>query len=612
MTMKQARIFLVLLFVSLARSASSLPIEKVAKFFVAPQATPFVSCGGFASVNFSSSSADGATTNTPIDTTAANLYVVTVGSSLESGTPGTITPGSIPPVTFIAGNLVQSGTPGFFSQQFYCIGGTTDAAMKFYAVGSGGGRVGCVAQVFSCTGTPIFKGQTGNGATSGITLQTGSLTPSGTNLFVSSCTIDVVNSGNYTAPTLLNLTLGSDSVPAEGWTNSASALNVTWTNETSAAKAVSVMMFGSTGCSSALNYSNYTTVFAGADQNPLSESGAWIGGLTTGLDWHDCVTSNHIAFGPLGDGVSDSTAVLSFPWSFNQVVTATVYMGADLGPGVSPEAEILLRFTTSANNNSGYECLFSTKQIGNYISLVKWNGAVGDYDDLYDNPSPPLISNGDTLKAQVIGAHIQAWVNSTLVIDFWDSSIQSGSPGMGLDGGGLAPLLNYDVGFSAFSAQATNTPTTGDRPSVVIEGIGSIGGSFDGSSGNKFSIASTITVTQLGMFVFSGCTKTTSIGMWNSSGTLLGNVSLNQTGLSTGWHYVPLGSPLTMTSGTYVVGMQNFTTGEQTYNDDADTVFATGITSIGSVYSSGSGFSFPDTLNTSGNRLFGPAGFIFH
>lgn len=198
---------------SLAQANLTLANLKFAYF--GPSASTMVqSCGGFSYINGSSKSADGGVTNNVIDTTGSSLYVLTVGSSAANA--GAITIGTRNLAnTFIAGNIVASGTTGFSNQQFYCISPLTDPNTEFYAVSSTGGRVGLVAQAWSCTGTPVFQGQIGNGATSGVTIQGGTLTPLGTNLFVSSATYDIANSGGYAAPTLENFTFSSDAVPAQ-------------------------------------------------------------------------------------------------------------------------------------------------------------------------------------------------------------------------------------------------------------------------------------------------------------------------------------------------------------------------------------------------------------
>lgn len=246
--MKNPLCILVFLALTVSSIAGGLPISVDEEFYDNLTASGLVSCGGFSFLgSFGKSSVGTVTNDMGFSTIGSALAVATVGSSEESGTAGTITMGSNPANTWIPGNIIASGTAGFSNQQFYCINPTPFT--NIYAVASGGGSVGIVGHVFNCTGTPVFRGQTGAGASSGITIQTGTLTPSGTNLFVSSATYDVLNAGNSTAPTLQNIDIGSDAVPEQGWTNSASALNVTWTNDTSAAKAVSMMMFGSTGCS---------------------------------------------------------------------------------------------------------------------------------------------------------------------------------------------------------------------------------------------------------------------------------------------------------------------------------------------------------------------------
>src|SRR5438445_9866419 len=69
---------------------------------------------------------------------------------------------------------------------------------------------------------------------------------------------------------------------------------------------------------------SYTTSFPGTE-NPISESGNWINGGTTGLDWGNVQTTAAKAFGvSLPSQFGDPTAVLTGSWGPNQTVTGTV------------------------------------------------------------------------------------------------------------------------------------------------------------------------------------------------------------------------------------------------------------------------------------------------
>src|ERR1700759_2669448 len=106
---------------------------------------------------------------------------------------------------------------------------------------------------------------------------------------------------------------------------------------------------------------SYTTSFP-ATENPISESGMWINGGTTGVNWTDVQTTPGLAFGTMpGDGsgvavYADSTAVLAGSWGPDQTPTATLFIsnGSEL-PGLFEECELRLRTTIQAGSITGYE-----------------------------------------------------------------------------------------------------------------------------------------------------------------------------------------------------------------------------------------------------------------
>ena len=72
----------------------------------------------------------------------------------------------------------------------------------------------------------------------------------------------------------------------------------------------------------------YTTNFP-LIENPISEGGHWINGLTNGIDWADVATTPGRAFGTqtgIGPNFADSTALLTGSWGPTQTVQAVVYI----------------------------------------------------------------------------------------------------------------------------------------------------------------------------------------------------------------------------------------------------------------------------------------------
>ena len=198
----------------------------------------------------------------------------------------------------------------------------------------------------------------------------------------------------------------------------------------------------------------YTTGFQDTE-NPISENGNWINGKSSGLDWADVSTVKGLAFGTQSgtDGYDDSTALLKGVWGPDQTVTATVYARNQRGNKIYEEVEIRLRSTISPRRCTGYEILFrSLKNSDSYVQIVRWNGPLGDFTYLADEKGVKCgISNGDTVKATIIGNVITAYINKVRIAQAIDSTYSGGNPGMGFFIQGT-PAANSDYGFSSFTA----------------------------------------------------------------------------------------------------------------------------------------------------------------
>lgn len=199
----------------------------------------------------------------------------------------------------------------------------------------------------------------------------------------------------------------------------------------------------------------YTTNFP-LTENPISESGRWINGKVTGLDWANVRTSGGLAFGTQSgsDTYADSTALLSGTWGPTQTVTATVHsvnQGSCTG-GCFEEVELRLRSALSAHRATGYEVNFRCQHDGSqYTQVVRWNGALGDFTEL-DGRTGPGINDGDTVKATISGSTISVYINNNLIFSANDSTFTSGSPGMGFYLQGGSSNLQADYGFTSYSA----------------------------------------------------------------------------------------------------------------------------------------------------------------
>src|SRR5882724_8883187 len=193
----------------------------------------------------------------------------------------------------------------------------------------------------------------------------------------------------------------------------------------------------------------YTTNFP-LTENPISEGGHWINGLTNGIDWADVATTPGRAFGTqtgIGPNFADSTALLTGSWGPTQTVQAVVYIAS--GDSTTfEEVELRLRSSLSAHSCTGYEVNFSVKPSDPYCQIVRWNGPLGDFT-LLDARSVGVV-NGDVVKATIVGSTITCYINDAVIFGVTDSTYSSGNPGMGFYlQGGLGPSFNY--GFSSYT-----------------------------------------------------------------------------------------------------------------------------------------------------------------
>jgi hypothetical protein len=210
----------------------------------------------------------------------------------------------------------------------------------------------------------------------------------------------------------------------------------------------------------------YATVFPGTE-NPLSESGTWINGGTTGIDWRDVRCTPGFAFGT-GPSASppydDPTAILSGPWGAIQTAEATVRVDA-IEAAVNQEVEIRLLTTIAPNRILGYEVMWSITT-NTYIDIRRWDGTtdLSSYVQigfLGSGTSPQLLT-GYRIKATIDATGtIRAYTDSgggyaLMLTSTADLTYRSGAPGIGYfkHAGAAGALSGY--GLSAFSCSATS------------------------------------------------------------------------------------------------------------------------------------------------------------
>ncbi len=233
--------------------------------------------------------------------------------------------------------------------------------------------------------------------------------------------------------------------------------------------AVTAVLFGRTAEAQS---STYTTNFP-LTENPISESGRWINGQTTGIDWLNVRTSPGLAFGT-GSSPSppynDPTALLAGSWGPVQTAEGTVVVAAS--PQNYQEVEMRLLSTITPHSIVGYEVLFSVTG-NNYVDIVRWTGcntSVSCFVYIVQgaHPSRPLRT-GDRVKATVdaaglISAYVDLGSGWVLVASGTDTTYRTGAPGIGFFANGGAPITGF--GLSSFSASSTGgTPQPPAAPS---------------------------------------------------------------------------------------------------------------------------------------------------
>jgi hypothetical protein len=202
---------------------------------------------------------------------------------------------------------------------------------------------------------------------------------------------------------------------------------------------------------------SYKTNFPLAE-NPILEGGQWTDGLTNGLDWANVQTRPGLAFGAQSEAAlyDDSTAILTGPWGANQSAWATVH-SVNQSSSLIEEVEIRLRTSISPHSITGYEVSFRCTSDGSqYVRIVRWNGAPGDFSYL-DVARGPGIHDGDIVKASIVGNSITAYINAEQVVQLTDSTYTSGNPGMGFYISGGSSSQQADYGFTSYTATDGST-----------------------------------------------------------------------------------------------------------------------------------------------------------
>src|SRR5678816_3276983 len=211
----------------------------------------------------------------------------------------------------------------------------------------------------------------------------------------------------------------------------------------------------------------YSTIFANTE-TPISEQRKWISGKAVGVDWADVATQSGFAYGTesgkgKGDMVyDDALALLTGVWGPDQTAVAAVH-SVNQDTRVFEEVELRLRSSLSPHGSTGYEVLFRClKTPEAYASIVRWDGPLAKFVYLSQKRGSQYgVSEGDVVKAKIVGNVITAYINGVELLRATDDTYSTGSPGMGFwlrQSGGLSSWLrveandNVSYGFSTFAA----------------------------------------------------------------------------------------------------------------------------------------------------------------
>jgi hypothetical protein len=224
----------------------------------------------------------------------------------------------------------------------------------------------------------------------------------------------------------------------------------------------------------------YSTTFP-LTENPISESGSWVGGSGGGATfaslwargriwrggrlWGNVQTASGLAYGvsePTEFG--DPTAILAGKWGPAQTVTATIKINKIPTGRCCHEVELRLRTTISPHSITGYEAYCSVMPNNPYCHIARWNGPNGSYWNFETGKSAIYIRDGDVMKATITGTNptvITLYRNGAQILQATDSGSAgggfgafgpwtSGNPGIGFYDN---PDSNWKYfGFSSFSA----------------------------------------------------------------------------------------------------------------------------------------------------------------
>ena len=159
-------------------------------------------------------------------------------------------------------------------------------------------------------------------------------------------------------------------------------------------------------------------------------------------------------------------------------------------------------------------------------------------------------------------------------------------------------------------------PPTGGTAWVTDSSSGTLRNDFTGQVGTGFTVSSTITITELGIWVVSGSVSVVTVSLYSAAGygisntrTLLKSGTISTTGLPVGWNYVSI-TPQSVSSGTtYFVSRSVVSSGDQWYDQYTPTI-TSAATIVDSAYSNPVDNYF-SKFGTSSGKMYGGVDFKY-
>lgn len=211
--------------------------------------------------------------------------------------------------------------------------------------------------------------------------------------------------------------------------------------------------------SGAAPITQFSTLFP-LTENPISDGGKWLNGLTDGLDWNDIQTnSGHeyaAAFDSAAGGVSDGICNLKRSFlacTRKQFSEGLVFRAGGYAPNVAHEIAVYVNMTIAAHSVTGYECYIGS---GGTHTLVRWNGPWNNFTPLASNNVSTFTASadGDVIRIENDGAgNLSCYQNGILRTTATDTTHTGGNPGIGNNPptGGSPPAVLANLGFSRWT-----------------------------------------------------------------------------------------------------------------------------------------------------------------